>query len=132
MEDLAVGLAFLVIALICYSVSGEAIQHHKIRFIHESGVAIIMGFIFGVILKASKGSASLAFNDKHLFFYFLLPPIIFSGGYNLKRRRFFRNFGWIVLYGVFGTILVFIFTALLTDVVSEAGWIVNLEGETVN
>ena len=51
--------------------------------------------------------ASLAFNDR-TFFIFILPPIIFAGGYNLKKKKFFENFHYVTLFGIFGTLLNFV------------------------
>lgn len=47
-----------------------------------------------------------AFSEE-IFFYALLPPMIFAGGYNLKKKKFFQNFLYIALYGVFGTFVCF-------------------------
>lgn len=33
--------------------------------------------------------------------------MIFAGGYNLKKRKFFENFLYISLYGVVGTVVTF-------------------------
>ena len=38
---------------------------------------------------------------------FLLPPIIFAAGYNLKKTNFMKNFGYITLFGVIGTLISF-------------------------
>lgn len=49
--------------------------------------------------------------------------IIFSGGYNLNKSRFFQNFYYIVLYGIIGTVLSFIFLTILSQLVNYLGWI---------
>lgn len=49
-----------------------------------------------------------------MFFTFILPPIIFAAGYNLRRNTFFKYFSYIFLFGVCGTIITFCVVAPLT------------------
>ena len=43
---------------------------------------------------------------------FILPPIIFAAGYNLKKKNFISNFGYITLFGLMGTIISFVILSL--------------------
>ncbi|CAA2961528.1 sodium hydrogen exchanger 1-like isoform X1 [Olea europaea subsp. europaea] len=69
------------------------------------------GFLQGlctgvVILLISRGKSShlLVFSED-LFFIYLLPPIIFNAGFQVKKKQFFRNFITIMLFGAVGTLI---------------------------
>jgi len=49
-----------------------------------------------------------------VFFTWILPPIIFAAGYNIRRKAFFKYFLYIILYGVLGTVITFIVVTPLT------------------
>ncbi|XP_019426232.1 PREDICTED: sodium/hydrogen exchanger 4 isoform X2 [Lupinus angustifolius] len=75
--------------------------------------AIIVGCIAGMILlfiTKGKSSRILTF-DEEVFFIYLLPPIIFNAGFQVKKKQFFHNFLTIMLFGVIG---VFVSTAVIT------------------
>jgi NhaP-type Na+/H+ or K+/H+ antiporter len=86
-----------------YIIVAEVIEIKKVDFIHESGVAILLGIFVGLIIKYGMGK-TIAFDESSLF-YFILPPIIFSAGYTLKRKNFIANFSYIFMFGLFGTII---------------------------
>ena len=47
--------------------------------------------------------------------------MIFSGGYNLKKSTFFKNFSYISLYGALGTVMTFGIIFGLTYVINKLG-----------
>ena len=80
--------------LIIYSLIGSYMEKKKPPIFHETGIIIIIGIIIGAIIKKVKpdfveGEKSLLLFPKSLFFEILLPLIIFSSGYNMKRKKFF-------------------------------------------
>ena len=48
--------------------------------------------------------------------YNCLPLILFSKGFNMKRKKFFKNSANIIKFGLVGTILVFFLTSGLNYV----------------
>ena len=58
------------------------------------------------MFSSTSVTKNLSFNDE-VFFNFVLPPIIFSAGYNLKKKSFFTFFFYIVTFGIFGTLVSF-------------------------
>lgn len=51
----------------------------------------------------------------------MLPPIIFEGGYNLKKAKIFENMTYIGIFGVLGTIVAFFVIMSLTFAIDSAG-----------
>jgi NhaP-type Na+/H+ or K+/H+ antiporter len=54
-----------------------------------------------------------------------LPPIIFAAGYTLKKKEFFDNFKYIVVFGVLGTILAFGIIAFFGYILSTPDFVLN-------
>lgn len=69
--------------------------------VHESGVAVVCGLLFGGVLKLAFDK-TMEFNY-NLFSYFLLPMVIFSAGLHVKIPELRRRAGYIVFLGIFGT-----------------------------
>ncbi|KAK3137498.1 hypothetical protein QOZ80_5BG0453090 [Eleusine coracana subsp. coracana] len=103
----------IFIALLCGCiVIGHLLEGN--RWVNESITALVMGLITGgVILLVTNGANSriLVFSED-LFFIYLLPPIIFNAGFQVKKKQFFRNFITITLFGAVGTLVSFVIISL--------------------
>lgn len=121
--DLEVVVVLIIILLIVYIFIAQLIEEQKIDFLHESGIAILLGAISGIIFLF-VGSSPISFSGEG-FFYFVLPPIIFGAGYTLKRKNFFKNIGYITLFGVIGTLIsmvvMSIFVIIFNDILFPLG-----------
>ncbi|XP_068641489.1 sodium/hydrogen exchanger 4 [Aristolochia californica] len=106
-----VSISLFVTVLFLCIIAGHLLKES--RWVNDSIVAILIGCAAGtLILFWSKGRSShiLRFNEE-LFFIYLLPPIIFNAGFQVKKKQFFRNFLSIMLFGVVG---VFISSAIIS------------------
>jgi sodium/hydrogen exchanger 8 len=111
----------VVFLMVCYFISEALITKYKPRFGHPSGVALVLGIVLSFIIRADQHDA-LAYVFKFeadLFFALILPPIVFSAGFNMHQRMFFRNSGNVALFGLVVTLVNFVLFGLATI------WIVN-------
>ncbi|EGR33957.1 Na+ H+ antiporter, putative [Ichthyophthirius multifiliis] len=99
------------------------IKKKKITFLHESSISIFLGALFGLIIQLIIGK-KIEFNHE-IFFNLILPPIIFAGGFNIRRILFFQNFFLITYYGIIGTIITFIIISILTIQVQNITFIIK-------
>ncbi|KAF2288385.1 hypothetical protein GH714_007197 [Hevea brasiliensis] len=75
--------------------------YKKLNAQHAQGC--ISGMFF-LVLSNGKSSHTLRFNED-LFFIYLLPPIIFNAGFQVKKKQCFQNFITIMLCGVVGVFI---------------------------
>ncbi|KAL3812790.1 hypothetical protein ACJIZ3_014058 [Penstemon smallii] len=103
----------LFVTLLCACiVIGHLLEEN--RWMNESITALIIGVGTGVVillLSGGKSSHLMVFSED-LFFIYLLPPIIFNAGFQVKKKQFFRNFMTITLFGALGTLISFIIISL--------------------
>uniref|UniRef100_A0A5B7BUW5 Sodium/hydrogen exchanger n=1 Tax=Davidia involucrata TaxID=16924 RepID=A0A5B7BUW5_DAVIN len=96
----------LFVALLCACiVIGHLLEEN--RWMNESITALLIGLCTGVVIlliSGGKSSHLLVFSEE-LFFIYLLPPIIFNAGFQVKKKQFFRNFSTIMLFGAVGTLI---------------------------
>ncbi|KAK6130477.1 hypothetical protein DH2020_035791 [Rehmannia glutinosa] len=107
-----VAISLFVTLLCACIVIGHLLEEN--RWMNESITALLIGVGTGVvILLISKGKSShLMVFSEDLFFIYLLPPIIFNAGFQVKKKQFFRNFMTIILFGALGTLISFIIISL--------------------
>ncbi|KAJ8772022.1 hypothetical protein K2173_027199 [Erythroxylum novogranatense] len=110
--DTIIALCVFFTLLCACIIVGHLLEEN--RWANESITALILGLCAGaVVLLVSKGHSSriLVFNED-LFFLYLLPPIIFNAGFQVKKKQFFKNFTTILLFGIFGTVISFCLISL--------------------
>uniref|UniRef100_A0A166DAC3 Cation/H+ exchanger transmembrane domain-containing protein n=1 Tax=Daucus carota subsp. sativus TaxID=79200 RepID=A0A166DAC3_DAUCS len=98
----------LFVALICACiVIGHLLVENK--WTNESTTPLLFGLCSGIVILLTSGGTNsriLEF-DEQLFFIYLLPPIIFNAGFQVKKKQFFQNFMTIMLFGAIGTAMSF-------------------------
>ena len=120
----AIYIAYILIIsiMIVYVTVGTCMERKGCGFGHETGVVIIIGIAIGGILHVLGDNISTEFNPAVLF-DFGLPFILYSAGYNMRRRRFFDDINNITMFGILSTVVCFIVLTLTTVAIFKAGWI---------
>eukprot|EP00478_Filoreta_tenera_P006200 GABV01007860.1.p1 GENE.GABV01007860.1~~GABV01007860.1.p1 ORF type:complete len:139 (-),score=34.95 GABV01007860.1:3-419(-) len=94
--------AFILLSSYLY----EETRMRKLQaYLPHSSMMLIVGIIIGGILKGVGLDLDEFKFDDELFFLVFLPPIIFAGGYTVRKDFFFYNLGTIFLFALLGTVL---------------------------
>ena len=104
----ALNTLLLVVVLGLCILSAYLIKQNNFYYLPESAAAIMVGLVVGglarLVYPSEEELQFLSF-EPEMFFFILLPPIIFEAGYTLKKKEFFANFWTISLFAVAGTIV---------------------------
>ncbi|KAI9995631.1 hypothetical protein PInf_012696 [Phytophthora infestans] len=104
MED-AVLLLLMLFVLV---VASFVLDRYSCMVLSQSSFALLFGLFVGLFMIMGGKHAALHTHlnlDNSLFFNVLLPPIIYEGGFSIKRQAFFRNFPAIMSTAVVGTVI---------------------------
>lgn len=94
------------------------LEKYKPMLGHETGATVVLGIVWSCLFYWYNGNnreliRQYTFNSSS-FFDFILPPIIYNAGFNMRRKKFFKNLGNQLIFGLFVTIACFIIYASLT------------------
>lgn len=115
------GAIVVMMMLFLYMLLGALLEKYHCIIGHEASLLVLIGLVISYV---SFHMGFYDFNkimtfDENFFFYFVLPPIIFAAGYNMKRKEFFKNFKNILLFGLCGTLLQFIVFTFFTYILVQ-------------
>ncbi|TDH64933.1 hypothetical protein CCR75_005911 [Bremia lactucae] len=128
MED-AVLLLLMLFVLVVVSF---VLDRYSCNLVSQSGFAMAFGLAVGLLMIMGGKHAVLHTHlnlDNSLFFNVLLPPIIYEGGFSIKRQAFFRNFPAIMSTAVIGTVVAatitggVLYLAGASRVVTKLSWV---------
>ena len=113
-------ICFLLVFLALFFFVEACIAKNAPPIGHTTGVIVMLGIAMSALVRLLAKSEEdyqqlmkdVAFSDS-LFFYLILPLIIFPSGYNMRRKKFFANIGTIMKFGFLGTIICFTVYSLL-------------------
>eukprot|EP00475_Leptophrys_vorax_P029011 TRINITY_DN4231_c0_g1_i4.p1 TRINITY_DN4231_c0_g1~~TRINITY_DN4231_c0_g1_i4.p1 ORF type:complete len:533 (+),score=130.41 TRINITY_DN4231_c0_g1_i4:59-1657(+) len=92
--------------LCCCLFLGRLIHYYRFYYLPQSCASMLLGFVIGMFLTFfGQEEVSYISFDPSVFFFVILPAIIFDAGHSLKKRDFFRNFSTIMLFAIFGTVV---------------------------
>lgn len=108
-------LIFLLLLFTCL-VCQNYLQKH-FYYLPASGVTLLISMFIGGLLRLCNGISGSSSSQRqfaspfilgfssNIFYFGLLPPILFYSGYYLKRRYFYRNIDSILTLAFIGTII---------------------------
>ncbi|KAL3627182.1 Sodium/hydrogen exchanger 6 [Castilleja foliolosa] len=98
-----VGILLQIMMLVLSFVLGHVLRRHRFYYLPEASASLLIGLIVGGLANISNTETSIRawFNFHEEFFFFLQP------------KPFFSNFGAIVTFAIFGTLVASMVTGIL-------------------
>jgi NhaP-type Na+/H+ or K+/H+ antiporter len=121
-------LIFLLLLFLC-SLSQSYLQKYY-YYIPSTAVTLLISMTVSGIIRLGSGlnpnhpsqfATPFIFGfSSHIFYFGLLPPILFYSGYSLKRKYFYENFDAILMLAFAGTIMTIIIMTMGISFYSES------------
>lgn len=95
-------------------------------WIPETSLLVLIGVVFGIILKYSTKTdynREIWILTPQLFLYVLLPPIVVEAAHHLSRRTFLEIFFPVLSFAIIGTVLNFLLIGGSLFLVDQQKWI---------
>lgn len=106
MENLGlIGFIFILLLLATYYLMHLLSTSSRFQWIPEASLLILCGIFATLILQRVTESYGQPPFNSNLFYYFLLPPIIFNSGLDIDFECFQQNFVTIMVYANIRTII---------------------------
>jgi solute carrier family 9 (sodium/hydrogen exchanger), member 8 len=119
----------LNLTIICCLLLAYVVKKFRIYSLPESAGALLVGVVIGGMARLTTDRLELFEFSPEVFFFFLLPPIIFEAGYSLDRKGFFENIGAITLYAMFGTMISTFVVGWICFYSARIGLVSNIDDE---
>ncbi|KAJ3341031.1 hypothetical protein HDU93_005895 [Gonapodya sp. JEL0774] len=127
--------AVVMLGLVIMAVNlAQFMKKKKFHYVSESSAYMIIGFLIALLWThviaplvdgdrdATSGLNKVMQLSSTFFYMVLLPPIVFEGGYNLRRMTFYKNFGTILslafVGGLYSTCIICVILYVLGGMVA--------------
>lgn len=110
-DDVSVGASesvfLIMLMIIAISISFWLKNSSEMKkYVTDSAATMILGTIAGLFIHLKGNQLNVVGNfPTDVFFFILLPPIIFDAGFNVKKSLFFENITPILSFAVIGTLI---------------------------
>ena len=126
-------LIMLLAIVFLYFVLESYFEKNKPRVGHTTGIIVRVGMLASMGIYMAADTPQLMGNlrfEETLFFDLILPMIIFPSGYNMRRKKFFRNIKTIMKFGFIATMICFSLYSAMTYFIWKWGFITKFDEAT--
>ena len=90
------------------------------NYIPECCLMIVLGCVVGLIMRLARIDV-MSYFTPHIFFIFILPPIVLEAGYLMPKDAFISNLGTILTYSFVGTLFCTFATGVSLWLIGQTG-----------